>query len=74
MTDNAVASAVEKALPLIEASAAEYTRMRDCFSCHHQALPAVAVASARVAGRESDAEASAAQVDFTRSYFAARRE
>ena len=40
--------AVVRALPLlIKASAEEYPKHRDCFSCHNQAVPAVALSLAR---------------------------
>ena len=43
-----IRSAVEQSLPLIARSAKEYTGHRDCFSCHHQALPVVALSPAKV--------------------------
>jgi hypothetical protein len=44
-------AAVVKALPpLINASAVEYPKHRDCFSCHNQAVPAVALSLARRRG------------------------
>jgi hypothetical protein len=44
-------SAVERALPLLtEASAVAYQKHRTCFSCHNQAVPAVALALARRRG------------------------
>ena len=46
----AVRAAVEKALPLILKSTAQYPESRDCFSCHHQAVPILALASAKERG------------------------
>ncbi len=46
----AVHAAVEKALPLILKSTAEYPDSRDCFSCHHQAVPVLALTAAKDAG------------------------
>jgi hypothetical protein len=42
--------AIERAIPLLLASAAEYPQHRDCFSCHHQAVPMVALTLARGRG------------------------
>lgn len=46
----AVRVAVAKSLTLIESSAAEYRRQRECFSCHHQALPVLTLKEAREHG------------------------
>jgi hypothetical protein len=46
----AVRDAVGKALPLILKSTAEYPESRDCFSCHHQAVPVLALTAAKDAG------------------------
>lgn len=51
----AIRQSVEKALPIILASTAEYPRRRDCFSCHHQAVPALALVTARERGFAVDA-------------------
>ena len=47
----AVRGAVEKALPLILKSTAQYPESRDCFSCHHQAVPVLGRSPRR--GRKS---------------------
>ncbi len=49
-TDARIKSAVTKALALIEPSTAEYLAHRECFSCHHQALPILALTTARKQG------------------------
>jgi len=46
----AVRAAVEKALPLILKSTGQYPESRDCFSCHHQALPVLALSTAKGRG------------------------
>src|SRR5690348_9107039 len=56
-----VRAAIEKAIPPIERSAAEYARQRTCFSCHHQALPLLALSRARGRGYRVDAELLASQ-------------
>ncbi len=46
-----IRAAVNRALPLlVKASSVEYPLHRSCFSCHNQAVPAVALALARQRG------------------------
>src|SRR3712207_2999104 len=45
-----VREAVDRALPLIRAGAAGSIQKRDCFTCHHQALPVVSLSLARRRG------------------------
>src|SRR5687768_16395210 len=61
----AARKAVEKALPLLEKSSAEYTRQRGCFSCHHQAMPVFALSIARAHGFPVDETNFQAQLKFT---------
>jgi squalene cyclase len=60
-----IRSAVERSLPLIARSAKEYTGHRDCFSCHHQAVPVVALSLAKERGFSVDASLLRAQMDHT---------
>lgn len=46
----AVRGAVEKALPVLRAGAAGHSAERSCFTCHHHALPLLALATARGRG------------------------
>jgi squalene cyclase len=46
----AISAAVEKGLPLILKSTAAYPESRDCFSCHHQAVPVLALTTAKERG------------------------
>ena len=64
-TPEAVRAAVAKALPLLEKSAAEYTRQRQCFACHHQALPLLALTTARTHGFTVGDESVQKQLKFT---------
>jgi hypothetical protein len=73
-TDDAVRSAVKKALPLIEKSAAEYTKHRQCFSCHHQALPILALVTARARGFNVDTDILQKQVAHTEKFLTGNRE
>jgi hypothetical protein len=52
----AVKTAVERSLVLMQKSAAEYPKHRDCFSCHHQALPVQAFSLAKSRGLAVDDE------------------
>lgn len=61
----AIRAAVEKALPLILKSTAEYPENRDCFSCHHQAVPVLALLSAKERGFAVAAEAIGDPVEHT---------
>src|SRR3954471_1667856 len=61
----AVRAAVAKALPLILKSTAEYPESRDCFSCHHQAVPVLALATAKGRGFAVPAEAIGGPVEHT---------
>ncbi len=56
---------VERALPLLARGAAGYARQRPCFSCHHQALPVLALTTAREHGFRVDDELVGDQVRFT---------
>ncbi|MBW3598748.1 MAG: hypothetical protein KY475_15920 [Planctomycetes bacterium] len=51
-----IRTAVEKSLSLLEASTKEYRNHRECFSCHHQALPTLALVEARRRGLAIDEE------------------
>ncbi len=53
----AIRTAITRALPLLKkASADEYPKHRDCFSCHNQAVPALALGLARQRGFAVDAQ------------------
>jgi ankyrin repeat protein len=47
-------TAVERALPLLQRSAAEFVSQRSCFSCHHNALPILTLHMARDRGLRID--------------------
>ncbi|HEX6985798.1 MAG TPA: hypothetical protein VF170_10485, partial [Planctomycetaceae bacterium] len=65
VTPDAIRSAVVRSVALIESSGAEYRRRRECFSCHHQALPVLTLVEARRRGFSVDEENLAAQLDRT---------
>jgi hypothetical protein len=60
-----VRAAVEKALPLILKSTGEYPESRDCFSCHHQAVPVLALSTAKERGFDVPAESIGDPVELT---------
>src|SRR5437588_8614459 len=51
-----VRQAVAKALPLIRKGAAGHMAQRTCFACHHQAVPVLALSTARSRGLLTDEE------------------
>ena len=59
-------------LKIVETGARNYPNHRDCFSCHHQTLPLLAMAAARDAGLDIDKELFREIVDFSRRSFEGR--
>src|SRR6476620_1360906 len=49
-TQVGIRAAVAKALPLIQKGAAGHMEHRTCFACHHQAVPILAMTTARARG------------------------
>ncbi len=62
-----VRMAVQKALPLITKSMADYQESRDCFSCHHQAVPVLAVSTAKERGFVVADDVISGSVDYAES-------
>jgi ankyrin repeat protein len=52
-----IQAAVERSLTLLQSSGTVWYKNRSCVSCHHQSLPAVAVAEARERGFRVDEQA-----------------
>ena len=73
VSPDAVREVLGRTVPLLQKSAATYVEKRDCFSCHHQALPAITVARARRAGVSVDDDFTDEQSDFTLEYFSGRQ-
>ena len=57
--------AIERALPLLEISSAETARQRQCFTCHGQAMPIVALIEANRHGFVVDSQNLQRQLDHT---------
>jgi hypothetical protein len=60
-----VRAAVTRGLPLLLKSAAQYTDHRQCFACHHQALPVLALTVAKSRGFDVADEDIQKQLEFT---------
>ena len=73
-SNDPVREAVERAVPLIEKSAATYYAKRDCFSCHHQALPMMMLNRIGLSGFQLQEDTVSAQAEFTLEYFSERKE
>ena len=64
-----VRNAVEGGLRIVQRGAQNYPNNRDCFSCHHQTLPMLAMHEASEAGVTIDSELMKDQVQFIRDLF-----
>lgn len=73
-TDDALGTAVTRGLAIVQTAARNYPQHRQCFSCHHQTLPAFAMVTARETGFEIDEPLLAEQLDFTRNSFAVKKD
>jgi squalene cyclase len=69
----AIRAAAMRSLKLLESSAAKYTEHRQCFSCHHQALPTLAFTTAKARGFDIDEKALAHQLKFTVDFLTKNR-
>jgi N-acyl-D-amino-acid deacylase len=65
----AVASAVARGLTLVQKAAENYPKHRNCFSCHHQTLPMLAMVNARKCGQTIDEPLLQAQAEFSHQSF-----
>ena len=70
----AIRAAVKKSLPLLEAAArGSMEKRKQCFTCHNQALPIMALTTARSRGFTIDAENLQRQLQFTADFLAKNR-
>lgn len=67
-------SAIEKALPLLEKGAVGHREHRECFSCHNQGVPIVALTTARSRGFKINEEELARQLTFVTDFLKTNRE
>jgi len=63
-----IKAAVTKSIALVEKSAAQYREQRQCFSCHHQALPVLMLTEARRRGFDIDEQNFEQQLDHTAAH------
>ncbi len=64
-SENAIRSAVTRALPLLERASAGSADQRICFTCHSQALPVFAIVESQRRGFHANAENLKRQIDHT---------
>lgn len=73
--DTSLAKAsIERSLRRIEQGAANYTRNRQCFSCHHQAMSLLSLTSAQNRGFKIELDKIKQQVEFTLATFSPKKE
>jgi hypothetical protein len=72
--DEAIKAAVTKSIPLLETAArGSMEKRKQCFTCHNQALPIMALTTARSRGIRIDGENLQRQVQFTADFLAKNR-
>jgi N-acyl-D-amino-acid deacylase len=64
-----IAEAAARGLAMVQKAAANYPKHRDCFSCHHQTLPMLAVVTARQHHLPIEDKLLGEQAEFTRGSF-----
>src|SRR5262249_17989182 len=64
-----IANAAARGLALVQKAAANYPKHRDCFSCHHQTLPMLAMVTARQHRLAGEEKLLQEQAKFTRDSF-----
>ena len=64
--------AVERGLQIVQKGARNYPQHRECFSCHHQTLPLLAMDAAREQGLAIDGDLFREQVAFTHTAFSTK--
>lgn len=65
--------AIKKGLDVLQKAARNYPEHRQCFSCHHQTMPVLAMVVAREAGFEIDEELLDSQAKFSHDTFRERQ-
>ena len=74
LRNEAIKASVAKSLPLLEAAAkGSMEKRKQCFTCHNQGLPVMALTMARSRGIMIDAESLRQQVQFTADFLAKNR-
>src|SRR5688572_4043940 len=74
VAEDAIRGAVKKAIPLLEAGAkGSMEKRKQCFTCHNQGLPVMALVTARGRGFEIDETNLQRQLEFTAKFLEANR-
>src|SRR5438094_190119 len=73
-TPEQIKAAVTKSLVLLDRSTNEYTKHRECFSCHHQALPLLALTTAKARGFDVKSETIEHQAAHTHKHLTTNRD
>lgn len=71
---NTPRAALGRAIPLLERARSKFRRIAGCPSCHHDALPAMALEYVHALGLPIDLEARATEANATAESFRSRRE
>jgi N-acyl-D-amino-acid deacylase len=69
-----ISTSLSRALPVIQKAAANYPKHRQCFSCHHQTLPMLAMVTARDRHLSVDDKLLQGQAEFTHQSFQGEHE
>jgi hypothetical protein len=72
--EEAIRAAVAKALPLLKKGAAGHIDQKTCFACHNQALPMLALTTARERGFEVSEEDRQKQAEFITTFLGKNRD
>src|SRR5271156_6477376 len=73
-TPQQIKTAVTKSIPLLQKSADGYTKQRECFSCHHQAMTLFALTTAKAHGFDVSQETLDNQVAHTLKHLETNRD
>jgi len=68
-----IRAAIERTLPLVQKSATEYLKQRECFGCHHQATSVFVLSEAGLRGFDVDRQVIDAQLERTKAHLAQGR-
>lgn len=72
--EEAIRAAVAKSLPLLQKGAAGHIDQKTCFACHNQALPILALTTAKAAGFEVSADDLRKQMEFIVKFLGKNRD
>jgi N-acyl-D-amino-acid deacylase len=73
-SSDAADNAVQRGLAIVQRAAANYPNNRNCFSCHHQTLPLLAIVTARKSAYSVDEDVIRPQAEFSHKSFSERIE